>query len=249
MPAKDKGAIVKWSGGRMYYYEVEDHGGGVSSGSWVELGYIQESNLQDNTEQEDYQDETGDTVKTEDTVRVVKVNGLLMMSDKATMDFMKETVRGEKYYMVYKYEGEVNQKHQEIFFGICKFKPQVDLASGTKRPPFEITVLKNEVLQYLIDTAQSDNLVWSNGAGVSEDEYVYYTDANGSRLYQETAGAPGNLGASAPTHITGSAANGDLTLLFLGYFVALDTTNMNVSGASPFSIPVGEYYEIKETAV
>lgn len=157
MPGKDKGAIVKWSGGQLWYDTCDDAGGN-SGGAFADLGYIQEATLSDQTEAEDFQDETGDTVKSVDTTRIVKITGLLMMSDKATMDLLKETVRGETFFHIYRYEGQVNGQHQEMLFGICKFKPMIELASGTKRIPFEITVLKNEAAITSLDISSvTDN--------------------------------------------------------------------------------------------
>ena len=244
MPTKDKGAIVKWSGGDIRYIEVDDNGGVASGASWAQLGYIQESTVSDNTEQEDLQDETGNTVKVVDNGRVVKITGLLMMSDKATMDLLKETVRSN-YYMVYKYEGQVNGKHQEIFAGICQFKPMVELQSGVKRIPFEINVSANREKIYLVDSAQSDTVLWTSGGAVSTGDYVYY----GGRLYQDSSAGGGNFTTTPPTHVSGTVSNGDADLDWKGYYVLIDTTNMNADASTPFYIDTDYYWIVKETTV
>jgi len=249
MPTKDVGTVKKFSGGVMLVKEVKDNGGAVAADAWVNLGYIQESNTQDNTDMEEYQDETGNTVASEPTIRLVKVTGLLMQSDKATLDFLKDTVR-DKFYALYKYEGITNGKYQEIFYGICKFKPQIDLAAGVKRPPFEITVLENDLAIYYFDSASADVLIWSiSGAcNYGNTPYIYYTDSNGTRLYQATAGI-GNFGTVAPTHLTGSVVSGDITLLFLGQGMFMEPASIYVSEAVPFAITANSYYVVKETAV
>jgi hypothetical protein len=38
----------------------------------------------------------------------------------------------------------LNAVTQEFFVGIALFTPKFELASGTRRPPFEITFLKND---------------------------------------------------------------------------------------------------------
>jgi len=141
---KDKGAVVTKGGGNVWYKEVNDDGSDLGTpDSFADLGYIESWDLQDDTEREETYDEAGELVKSEEMDRTIKITGNLMQSDKATLDFLKETVRGN-FYAVYRYEGIVNGKYQEALFGICQFKPMVGLASGTKRPPIEITVLKNE---------------------------------------------------------------------------------------------------------
>lgn len=139
---KDKGSIRKFGGGELWYKSVSDDGQ-TPSGSWATFGYVGESKLSDVTENESIADETGNTVASLEANRVVKFSGLFMQTDKDTIDFLKETVRGN-FYLIYHNGGTLNGKTQEIVYGICTIKPQVEVATGTKRIPFEFTVLKNE---------------------------------------------------------------------------------------------------------
>jgi hypothetical protein len=107
------------------------------------LWYVGESKLSDVTESEPIYDETGNQVTALEANRTVKFSGLFMQTDKDHIDFLKETVRG-KFYHIYHYQGLVNGTAQEMLYGICAIKPMVEIASGTKRIPFEFTVLKNE---------------------------------------------------------------------------------------------------------
>uniref|UniRef100_A0A6M3L4H8 Uncharacterized protein n=1 Tax=viral metagenome TaxID=1070528 RepID=A0A6M3L4H8_9ZZZZ len=141
MPTKDKGAIKKFGGGRIYIMPVSD--AGADAGLWIDLGYLQDTVLSDVTETEEIQDETGNTIASNEGNRLVKLSGTLMQSDKVTLDYMVTTVRGA-YYRIYQYTGIVNGYYQEVVYGICQFKPQLELASGTKRIPFEASILKNE---------------------------------------------------------------------------------------------------------
>lgn len=142
---KDKGAIRKFGGGVLKVLAVTDSGpvGTEVSTSWLEMGYVQETKLSDVTENESIMDETGSQVASVEANRTIKFTGLLMQTDKDTIDFLKDTVRGN-FYSVYHYDGITNGKYQEYLFGICTIKPLVEVASGTKRIPLEITVLKNE---------------------------------------------------------------------------------------------------------
>lgn len=141
---KDKGSIRKWGGGELWYQLCNDTTGvATSSNNWATLGYIQETKLSDMTETEEFADETGNVVSEDEGKRVVKLTGLFMQTDKDTIDFLKETVRGN-FYNIYQKSGTLNAKTQEIFYGICRIKPQAEVASGVKRIPFEITVLKND---------------------------------------------------------------------------------------------------------
>lgn len=143
--SKKKGAINKYSGGKLLLLELTSGAlaGTEVAGDWIDLGYVESSELMDETPEETFADETGNTVDTDYGDRTVKYSGNLMQSDKDLLDFLKETVRG-KYYSLYHYQGVVNSKDQEIVAAVCTVKPIVQLASGTKRPPFEINILKND---------------------------------------------------------------------------------------------------------
>jgi hypothetical protein len=141
--AKDKGAIKKYSGGSLWYQECSDAGVVGTGVAWATFGYLQESKLSDTTEEEAVNDETGGQVASLEGNRKVVFSGLFMQTDKDHIDFLKETVRG-KFYHIYHSQGLVNGTAQEMLYGICTIKPQVEIASGVKRIPFEFTVLKNE---------------------------------------------------------------------------------------------------------
>lgn len=143
--AKDKGSIKKFSGGVLKILLGTDSGPATTkvSADWLDMGYVQESKLSDSTDIELIYDETGSQVASLEANRVIKFTGLLMQTDKDLIDYLKETVRNN-YFAVYHYQGVVNGNHQEMVYPICTIKPMVEVASGTKRIPFEITVLKNE---------------------------------------------------------------------------------------------------------
>ena len=153
--AKNRSSIKKFSGGHWLALPIANEVTGpvVGDTGWLELGYVQEATLNDSTEQEDVIDESGGVVNVDDVTRSVKINGLLMQSDADTIKFFKETVRG-KYYTIYHYDGINDSKYQEYIFGICQIKPMIEIASGTKRIPFEITVLKNDSNIPLGDTGE-----------------------------------------------------------------------------------------------
>lgn len=138
---KNASAISKYFGSHVYYQEVDDTGSGTDT--WHDIGYIQEMKITDDTPSTEALDMSGKVVTQEEGERKVKFTGLFMQSDKSTVDFVKETCRG-KYYRLYINLGVVDGKTQELLAGICEFKPQVELASGVRRIPFEITVLNNE---------------------------------------------------------------------------------------------------------
>lgn len=141
---KDKGSIRKYGGGELWYREVNDDGSALASpDTWHTFGYVGESKLSDVTESESAFDETGNQVASIETNRTVKFSGLFMQTDKDHIDFLKDTVRG-KFYCIYHNGGTLNGKTQEIVYGICAIKPQVEVATGTKRIPFEFIVLKND---------------------------------------------------------------------------------------------------------
>lgn len=142
--SKKAQAIEKWSGGILMIKEVNPDGSDLDSPpDWQELSFIMEAELKDETAIENVKDETGQSVRKISGARDVTISGLFMQSDADLLNFLKETCR-DRYYRIYRYEGKVGTRHQEVFFGICEFTPKIELKSGTKRPPFEISVLKNE---------------------------------------------------------------------------------------------------------
>lgn len=143
-PVKDKGAIKKFGGGVIRIREVSDDGATISTTdtAYHDIGYIQSHKFQDNTPFEDIYDETGGQVASDEGNRVVKITGTLMQTDMETLDVAKDT-RG-LFYRAYVYNGIINGKHQEIFCGICRVSPMVDIDYPGARPTFEISVLKND---------------------------------------------------------------------------------------------------------
>lgn len=143
MSTKNIGAIRFKSGGNWSAIRVTDAGALDTGETHVNFGYVKNGELVDETEELTDFDETGAQVISEEGNRTVKVTGLLMQTDKSTIDFFKETVR-DKYYAIYHYDGENDGNRQEYYFGICKIRPMIRVASDTKRIPFEFSVLKNE---------------------------------------------------------------------------------------------------------
>lgn len=141
---KKRSAIVKLSGGEIWLKEVKSDGTDLQvPGAWFSPGYIQESELKDEFKESKVPDETGSIVRILHDSREVSIVGIFEQSDKDLLDFLRKGCV-DKYYRVYHYQGIVDDKHQELFFGICQLTPGVSLKSGTKRPPFTINVLKND---------------------------------------------------------------------------------------------------------
>lgn len=142
--SKKRNAVVKWSGNNIQYQQVNEDGSPLQvADTWHSLGHISDAEFMDETEQEKIQNESGGVTRVIENARNVTVKGTLQQSDKDTLDFLGNTCR-DKFYRVYRDEGVVDGKQQEFFLGICQFKPSISLKSGTKRPPFEITVLQND---------------------------------------------------------------------------------------------------------
>lgn len=160
-PVKDKGAIKKFGGGIIRIREVSDDGATISATdtAYHDLGYIASHKFQDNTPFEDIYDETGGQVASDEGNRTVKITGTLMQSDKETFDVAKDT-RGN-FYRAYVYNGIINGKHQEIFCGICKVAPMVDVDYPGARPTFEINILKNDAA-LTISTAELGTIAISS---------------------------------------------------------------------------------------
>jgi len=151
-PARNRDAIVKHGGGIILVSLVSDTGAEISLNpdNVKDLGYIQESTFIDNTDTEDAKDETGNLIQSHETDRSIKITGVLMQTDKKTLDIAKEC-RGQ-FYQIYYYMGIVDGKYQELFAPICRIKPSVEMPSTTRRIPLEITILKNDTLTFLTIT-------------------------------------------------------------------------------------------------
>jgi len=140
-PARDRGAFAPKGGGIIRIKEVNDDATDLTTTASVyDIGFLQETTIKDMTALTEVKDEAGDTVQTIEDDRSVSVEVVLMQRDKTTLDIAKEA-RG-KFFALYKYNGIVNGKHQEIFYGLGKIDPsfEVKLAGGTV--PFKFTAIK-----------------------------------------------------------------------------------------------------------
>lgn len=139
--SRDRGAIHSKGGGIIKVKQVLEDGSDLTvTASVVDIGYIQDSEFNDATPLTDVKDETGATVTQEEGDREVSVKATLMQSDSEVIDLAKQ-VRGN-FYLLYKYNGLVDGKHQEIFFGVGKITPQVNLKFTGGRIPFEYKASK-----------------------------------------------------------------------------------------------------------
>lgn len=133
---RDKGAVHSKGGGIIKVKQVLEDGADLTvTASVIDLGYIQDSEFNDATPLTDVKDETGATVTQEEGDREVSIKATLMQSDAKVIDVAKQ-VRGN-FYLLYKYNGLVDGKHQEMFFGVGKITPQVNLKFTGGRVPFE----------------------------------------------------------------------------------------------------------------
>jgi hypothetical protein len=144
-PTKNAGNIRVRGGGVLKILLVTSTGpaGTEVAADWIDLGYIETNGVTDQMDEEEYQDETGDVVQTDFSNRVVKLSGNLMQSDLDLITYLKETVRDNYFSIYWLSDKNINNKRQELVFPICKISPGFELVSGTKRPPFNATVLKN----------------------------------------------------------------------------------------------------------
>lgn len=168
---RDKGAVVKFGGGIIKIRTTDDDGGATYGTTVYDLGYIQETTFTDSTDIEDIKDETGSVIQSLEGDRTVKLSGVLMQSDKLTLDIAKET-RGNYYEVYYKSHSNVNGAVQEILFGICRIKPMIELASTTRRIPIEITCLKNDTT---IPSVNLSTVYGGTATSVAVAEGGYYT--------------------------------------------------------------------------
>jgi hypothetical protein len=133
---KDKGQIHSKGGGIIKIQQGLETGLPLTTAEAVDdLGYVAESTFTDKTPLEDVSDETGAVITSEEGNRQVMIQTILMQTDKARLD-MAQDVRG-KFYRLYKYNGLVDNKHQEIFFTCGKITPQTELKFTGGRLPFE----------------------------------------------------------------------------------------------------------------
>jgi len=139
---RDKGAIRKYSGGILKIQEVLESGADTSPRSAVvDLGYIEESGWKRDTPIDDVFDETGNAVTQEFGNTTVTFTCTLMQTNKGVLDIPKETFN--KFYRLYKYEGEVDGSHQELFMGVGKVSPTMEVKYPSGRIPFEYKASSN----------------------------------------------------------------------------------------------------------
>ena len=141
----DKGYVSKYGGGILKVREVDDAGTYTSGDTYV-FGYIQETNLKYDKPKEDIADETGAVVKSLFGNAAVGLTGIFMQSNTTLLDFLRDSTEGKYYQLYYKMTptSDLNGVTQELFAAIAVITPKFELASGTRRPPFEITFLKND---------------------------------------------------------------------------------------------------------
>ena len=110
------------------------------------LGYIQETRSHYEKPKEDVNDETGDTIKSLMGNATTGISGVLMQSNTTLLDFLRDSTEGKFFYVYYKMTktGDLNAKTQELFSALAMIIPKFELLSGTRRPPFEITFIKND---------------------------------------------------------------------------------------------------------
>jgi hypothetical protein len=141
----DKGFVTKYGGGILKVREVSDAGVYTSGDTYV-LGYLETTTIKYEKPKEDINDETGNTVKTLFGNAMVGLTGVLMQSGANLLDFLRDLTEAKFYQLYYKMTptGDLNGITQELFAGIAVITPKFELVSGTRRPPFEITFLKND---------------------------------------------------------------------------------------------------------
>ena len=141
----DKGFVSKYGGGILKVREVDDAGAYTSGDTYV-LGYLETTSIKYEKPKEDINDETGNTIKTLFGNAAVGMTGVLMQSGANILDFLRDSTEAKYYQLYYKMTptGDLNGVTQELFAGIAVITPKFELVSGTRRPPFEITFLKND---------------------------------------------------------------------------------------------------------
>lgn len=111
---------------------------GVTGGTCINLGQINESTVAMETSKTEFKNEAGQAVKT-DFEYALTTKGTLMERDKAKIDLLSNYVKG-RYYLEIKYLGIVDGKHQELF-KIVEITPQhaITLPGGATSMKYEST--------------------------------------------------------------------------------------------------------------
>lgn len=102
------------------------------------VGHVANSDISQTTNKTEYKDESGKTVASDFEYSLV-TTGTLMQTDKTTIDFMAESVKG-KYFLEYKYQGLKDGKKQEMF-KVGQVTPQFKMTTpgNTSSMPYEFT--------------------------------------------------------------------------------------------------------------
>ncbi len=129
----------------------------VETPSWQDLGYLQESQVVDNTDTEDSNDETGLYV------------GLLLGNEKVTFQTtLKQTsldefnlVRNNKGNdLLLRYQVKLNNGKWQLWaFGLCQIMPGIDTTFNTseRQLPVEFVLLPGASTGKYYDIAETDN--------------------------------------------------------------------------------------------
>ena len=127
-------------------YTSWSSGGTAKLANTYKFGYLEITTPKYEKPKEDINDETGNTVKSLMGNATAQITGTFMQSGANILDFLRDNTEAKYYNIYYKMTptGDLNGITQEFFGAIGMFTPKFELASGTRRPPFEITFLKND---------------------------------------------------------------------------------------------------------
>lgn len=133
---KDAGRITNAGGGVLKIWECNEDGTPKTPMTVVDLGYVQDTDFNDETPSEDIQDETLNTVVTVLGQRQVMLSGNLLQSGLEMLELITET-RG-KFYGAYKKFTDMDGYHQELFLGRATITPSVTLSTPNPRTNYEM---------------------------------------------------------------------------------------------------------------
>lgn len=133
---KVAGKVTNKGGGVLKIWECEENGTPKTPMTVIDLGLIQDSAFKDTTPIEDIADETLNVVVSVEGQREVMLSGALLQSGLEMLELANET-RG-KFYGAYKRFADLDSNRQELFLGIGKVTPTVELNTPNPRPPFEM---------------------------------------------------------------------------------------------------------------
>ena len=169
----DKGYISKYGGGVLEVREVDDAGVYTSGNTWI-FGYIQETTPKYEKPSEPIFDETGALIKRLPGNAEVGMSGVFMQSNMTLLDFLRDSTEGKYYQLFYKMTptGDLNGLTQELFAAIAVFTPKWELVSGTRRPAFEITFLKNDAAIAITSPDGVFNCVETDTVNIGAGKYL-----------------------------------------------------------------------------